>query len=78
MSKRAFYSMPSIKKTGLKSDQIEDILLNRLGITTVSGKSFGSFGENYLRLSYANSEENIQEAIDRIKKFSSNIGWNNA
>ncbi len=77
-SKGAFYSMASIKKTGLSSDEIERILLYKLGITTVSGKSFGDFGEGYIRLSYANSEENINKAIERIKFFSETNGWKNA
>ena len=77
-SKGAFYSMASIKKTGLSSDEIERILLYKLGITTVSGKSFGNFGEGYIRFSYANSEENINKAIERIKFFSETTGWKNA
>ena len=77
-SKGAFYSMPSIKNTKLKSNKVEDILLNQLGIAAVSGKSFGDFGEGYLRLSYASSDENIQEALFRIKEFTEKIGWNNA
>jgi aspartate/methionine/tyrosine aminotransferase len=78
MSKGAFYSMPSIEGTGLNSDKIENILLNKLGITTVSGKSFGVFGEGYIRLSYANSDENIKKAMFRIKEFIETIGWHNA
>ncbi len=78
MSKGAFYSMPSIKGTGLSSDKIENILLNKLGITTVSGKSFGIYGEGYLRLSYASSDENIKKAINRIKEFVETVGWKNA
>ncbi len=77
-SKGAFYSLPSIKDTGLSSNKIEDILLNKLGITTVSGNSFGNNGEGYLRISYASSENNIKEAIRRIKKYTETIGWNNA
>lgn len=71
----AFYSMPSISETSLTSNQIQDILLYKLGITTVSGKSFGSFGEGYLRISYANSEKNLKEAIYRIKNFTENHSW---
>ena len=77
-SKGAFYSMPSIKNTGLDSNKMEKILLYKLGITTVSGNSFGNFGEGYIRLSYANSEENINKAIERIKEFSETTGWKNA
>ena len=77
-SQGAFYSMPSIKGTGLKSDKMEELLLYKLGITTVSGKSFGSFGEGYIRFSYANSEDNILTAMKRIKNFSKEVGWHNA
>ncbi len=74
-SKGAFYSMPSIRNTGLTSDQIQDTLLYKLGITTVSGKSFGNYGEGYLRISYANSEENILQAISRIRKYIETTNW---
>ena len=74
-SKGAFYSMPSITETGLTSDQVQDILLYKLGITTVSGKSFGDFGEGYLRISYANSEKNIIEAISRIRTYIEDYNW---
>ena len=77
-SKGAFYVLPYIKKTGLTSDQLPDFLLYHLGITTVSGKSFGEFGEGYLRISYANSEENIKEAISRIRNFLEDNKWENA
>ena len=77
-SKGAFYSMPSIKGTGLSSNKMEEILLYKLGITTVSGKSFGSYGDGYIRFSYANSEKNIRLAMKKIKTFSETVGWNNA
>ena len=77
-SKGAFYVLPSIKNTGLTSDQLQDFLLYKLGITTVSGKSFGAFGEGYLRISYANSEENIKEAIFRIKNYLKTNSWEDA
>ena len=62
-------------KTGLKSDDIENILLNKIGIAAVSGNSFGKFGEGYIRFSYANSEENIRLALQKIKEYSEKIGW---
>ena len=74
-SKGAFYIMPSILETGLTSDQLQDFLLYKLGITTVSGKSFGNYGEGYIRISYANSEKNIKEAISRIKIFLESNKW---
>tara|TARA_B100001248_G_scaffold226451_1_gene184458 strand:- start:5003 stop:6082 length:1080 start_codon:yes stop_codon:yes gene_type:complete len=75
-SKGAFYLFPSIKKTGLKSDQMENILLNKIGVAAVSGNSFGRFGEGYLRFSYANSETNIRLALKRIEDYVKKIGWN--
>ncbi len=75
-TKGAFYLFPSIKKTGLKSNDMENILLNEIGIAAVSGKSFGSYGEGYIRFSYANSEENIRLAIEKIKEYEQKIGWN--
>ena len=74
-SKGAFYLFPSIKKTGLKSDEIENILLNKIGVAAVSGKSFGNYGEGYIRFSYANSEENIILALQKIKEYSEKEGW---
>ena len=62
-SQGAFYLFPSIKKTGLKSNDMENILLNKLGIAAVSGNSFGAFGEGYIRLSYASSDENIKKNV---------------
>ncbi len=75
-SKGAFYSMPSIKDTGLSSDKMEELLLYKLGITTVSGKSFGDFGEGYIRFSYANSESNIKLAMKKIRNYAEDVGWN--
>ena len=44
-------------------------LLEEAGVATVAGTSFGDYGEGYLRLSYANSLENIGEAMERIRHF---------
>ena len=68
-SKGAFYLFPSIKKTGLKSDNIENILLNKIGIAAVSENSFGKLGEGYIRFSYANSEKNIKLALEKNKRI---------
>ena len=75
-SKGAFYLFPSIKKTGLEIKEMENILLNEIGVAAVSGNSFGKFGEGYIRFSYANSEENIRLALKKIKNYSEKIGWN--
>ena len=67
--KGASYLFPSIKKTGLKSDQMENILLNKIGVAGVSGNSFGRFGEGYIRFSYANSETNIRLALKKNRRL---------
>ena len=74
-TKGAFYSMPSIANTKISSSKMQNILLYKLGITTVSGNSFGKFGEGYIRISFANSEKNIIKAISRIRNFISKEGW---
>lgn len=63
----AFYAFPSITGTGMKSKELADKLLYEAGVACLSGTSFGAYGEGYLRFSYANSVENINEAIKRIK-----------
>jgi aspartate aminotransferase len=65
----AFYAFPSIKGTGYKSKDLADKLLYEAGVATLAGTSFGKFGEGYLRFSYANSIENIQKAIGKIKEI---------
>jgi len=64
----AFYAFPNITKTGYSSKDLNEILLYKGGVAALAGTSFGEFGEGYLRFSYANSRENIKEAIRRIKE----------
>lgn len=66
MPNGAFYVFPNITGTGLDSRTIQDRLLEEVGVATVAGTSFGALGEGYLRLSYANSVENIQIAVERV------------
>ncbi|WP_298728120.1 pyridoxal phosphate-dependent aminotransferase [uncultured Ferrovibrio sp.] len=68
----AFYAFPNISKTGLTARQIQDELLEKAGVATIAGTSFGRHGEGYLRLSFAASDEAIAEALDRIAAFLSN------
>ena len=63
----AFYTFPSIADTGMTARQAQDGLLEEVGVATVAGTSFGEYGEGFLRFSYANSIENIQEAVQRIR-----------
>jgi aspartate aminotransferase len=62
----AFYAFPNITGTGRKSKPLADALLNEAGVAALSGTAFGSWGEGYLRFSFANSVENIQKALDWI------------
>jgi len=64
--KGAFYVFPNIEGTGKNSQEMEDFLLNEAGVATLSGTSFGEYGEGFIRFSYANSVENIQKALSRI------------
>jgi aspartate/methionine/tyrosine aminotransferase len=63
----AFYVFPSVKELGLPSKAVAEFLLDRAGVAALSGTAFGAEGEGYLRLSYANSIEAIQEALDAIE-----------
>jgi aspartate/methionine/tyrosine aminotransferase len=75
MPEGAFYTMPNIKNTKLTSSKMEYVLLEKLKIATVAGTSFGTYGEGYIRFSYANSEENITEALDRIYNYAIKNNW---
>ncbi len=63
----AFYAFPNITDTGQSSKQFADALLNEHGVATLAGTAFGAHGEGYLRISYANSEENLTRALERIE-----------
>ncbi len=63
----AFYAFPNITRTGYSSRDLEAKLLNEAGVAVLSGTSFGTHGEGYLRFSYANSVDNIREACRRIQ-----------
>ncbi|WP_397544371.1 aminotransferase class I/II-fold pyridoxal phosphate-dependent enzyme [Roseovarius salis] len=62
----AFYAFANIEGTGLTARAAQDLFLEEAGVATIAGTSFGAQGEGYLRLSYANSTDNIREAIRRI------------
>ena len=69
MPKGAFYAFPNIAKTGWKAKKLASALLEEAGVALIGGPDFGVLGEGYIRLSYANSEENILRAIERIGVF---------
>jgi aspartate/methionine/tyrosine aminotransferase len=63
----AFYVFPNIRETGMTSGDMQRFLMEEAGVAVVAGPSFGEYGEGYIRLSYANSRENIREALDSMK-----------
>lgn len=63
----AFYVFPNITGTGWGSRKLADYMLNEAGVACLSGTAFGEYGEGYLRFSYANSLENINRALERIR-----------
>jgi len=65
----AFYAFPSIKGTSLSSAEFEERAMREAGVALLSGSAFGQYGEGYVRLSYANSQENIQKALDSLGEF---------
>ena len=67
--KGAFYAFPNIKRTGWKAKPLANALLDQAGVAVIGGPDFGILGEGYLRLSYANSTENIVKALDRMGDF---------
>src|SRR6187455_162444 len=69
MPKGAFYAFPNVKRTGWKAKELASALLNDTGVVTIGGPDFGILGEGYMRLSYANSTENILKALERMGRF---------
>jgi aspartate aminotransferase len=64
----AFYAFANITGTGMGAKELADFLLNEAGVACLSGGAFGEYGEGYIRFSYANSLENLMEAVARIQK----------
>ncbi len=65
----AFYAFPNVTGTGIGAKDLQERMLNEAGVAAIAGTSFGAMGEGYIRFSYANSIENIQEAMARIRKL---------
>ena len=72
--KGAFYAFPNIAGTGWRSKPLASALLERAGVATIGGPDFGIHGEGYIRLSYANSTENIELALGRMAEFLASQG----
>ncbi len=69
----AFYAFPNVSGTGIPAKELADLLLREAGVACLNGGDFGEFGKDYIRFSYANSLENLLEAVERIKKLS--VRW---
>jgi aspartate/methionine/tyrosine aminotransferase len=67
--KGAFYAFPNISATGWKAKPLASALLEEAGVATIGGPDFGVYGEGFIRLSYANSTENIERALVQIGDF---------
>jgi aspartate/methionine/tyrosine aminotransferase len=65
----AFYAFPDVRGTGFSSKDLEHRLLAEAGVACLSGTAFGKYGDGFLRFSYANSIENINEALSRFAGF---------
>lgn len=65
----AFYAFPNIAGTGWRAKALASALLEEAGVATIGGPDFGVHGEGYIRLSYANSAENIRRALERMRGF---------
>jgi aspartate/methionine/tyrosine aminotransferase len=69
----AFYAFPNIRSFGIPSKELSLRILDEAGVAVLSGTDFGPHGEGYLRLCYANSLENIELALDRLRTFFANL-----
>ncbi len=67
--KGAFYAFPNVGRTGWKAKALANALLEEAGVALIGGPDFGILGEGYVRVSYANSEENIRRAVERMGEF---------
>jgi len=69
----AFYLFPSVKDTGMDGYQMANLLLEKAGVATVAGESFGKNGAGYIRMSYSNSLENLKAAVAKIERVNSGV-----
>ena len=65
----AFYAFPNVEGTGMSSSDFANKVLEEAGVAVLAGESFGKYGTGHIRISFANSTENLVAAIDRIQKF---------
>jgi aspartate/methionine/tyrosine aminotransferase len=74
MPQGAFYAFPNVQAFGRTSAELADYLLEEAGVAVLPGTAFGRNGEGYLRLSYANSMDNIERALERMAAAFSKLG----
>ncbi len=74
----AFYVFPDVSGTGLGGDEMAARLLTEAGVCVLSGTAFGAVGSGHVRISYANSRENLRLALDRIGSFVAGLDGTNA
>lgn len=67
--KGAFYAFPNVSRTGWKAKELANALLEEAGVALIGGPDFGVLGEGFVRVSYANSLDNIARALDRVEQF---------
>jgi len=65
----AFYAYPNVRAFGMPSFELAMALLNEVRVATVHGSGLGQFGEGYVRMSFATSDENLREALRRLDRF---------
>jgi aspartate/methionine/tyrosine aminotransferase len=69
MPRGAFYAFPNVADAPIGADELADRLLHEAGVAVLAGTAFGRVGKDNLRLSYANSRENLERALERIRKL---------
>ena len=69
MPRGAFYVFPNVSGTPLPADELATRLLDEAGVALLAGSAFGQVGKDNLRLSYANSKENLARALARMDDF---------
>ena len=69
MPKGAFYAFPNVADVPIDADELASRLLEEAGVAVLAGSAFGTVGKDNLRLSYANSRENLSAALERMDAF---------
>ncbi|RNB83201.1 aminotransferase A [Brevibacillus nitrificans] len=65
----SFYAFPSIEKTGMSSEEFTHKMIREAKVAVIPGSAFSTYGEGYIRISYANSMDNLKEGLDRMEQF---------